>query len=41
VNDYPGALYFLKDTLGAILGAGARNNTMKYQLSISRIKIGV
>lgn len=30
VKDYPKALHFFKDILGSVLGAGARNNDMKY-----------
>jgi len=30
VKDYPEALYFFKDILGAVTGAGAQNNDMKY-----------
>lgn len=34
VKDYPEALHFFKDILGAVLGAGARNNDMKYHWQI-------
>ena len=34
VKDYPEALHFFKDILGAVLGAGARNNDMKYNWQI-------
>jgi methylmalonyl-CoA/ethylmalonyl-CoA epimerase len=34
VKDYPKALHFFKDILGAVLGAGARNNDMKYHWQI-------
>ncbi len=34
VKDYPKALHFFKDILGAVLGAGARNNEMKYHWQI-------
>jgi methylmalonyl-CoA/ethylmalonyl-CoA epimerase len=34
VKDYSKALYFFKDILGAVLGAGARNNDMKYHWQI-------
>ena len=34
VKDYPKALYFFKDILGAFPGAGARNNNMKYHWQI-------
>jgi methylmalonyl-CoA/ethylmalonyl-CoA epimerase len=34
VKDYPKALYFFKDILGAVSGAGARNNDMKYHWQI-------
>jgi methylmalonyl-CoA/ethylmalonyl-CoA epimerase len=34
VKDYPKALHFFKDILGAVLGAGERNNDMKYHWQI-------
>lgn len=34
VKNYPKALHFFKDILGAVLGAGARNNDMKYHWQI-------
>jgi methylmalonyl-CoA/ethylmalonyl-CoA epimerase len=34
VKDYPKALHFFKDILGAVFGAGARNNDMKYHWQI-------
>ena len=34
VKDYPEALYFFKDILGAFPGAGAQNNNMKYHWQI-------
>ena len=34
VKDYPEAVHFFKDILGAVLGAGARNNDMKYHWQI-------
>jgi methylmalonyl-CoA/ethylmalonyl-CoA epimerase len=34
VKDYPEALHFFKDILGAVPGAGARNNDMKYHWQI-------
>ncbi|MBW2605339.1 MAG: VOC family protein [Deltaproteobacteria bacterium] len=34
VKDYPEALHFFKDILGAVLGAAARNNDMKYHWQI-------
>ena len=34
VKDYPEALYFFKDILGAVTGAGAQNNDMKYHWQI-------
>lgn len=34
VKDYPKALHFFKDILGAALGAGARNNDMEYYWQI-------
>ena len=30
VKDYSKELHFFKDILGAVLGAGARNNDMQY-----------
>ncbi len=34
VKDYPKALYFFKDILGAVLGAGDQNNDLKYRWQI-------
>lgn len=34
VKDYPQALHFFKDILGAVLGVGARNEDMKYYWQI-------
>jgi len=34
VKDYPEAVHFFQDILGAVLGAGARNNDMKYHWQI-------
>jgi len=34
VKDYPKALHFFKDILGAVFGAGERNNDMKYHWQI-------
>jgi len=34
VKNYPEALHFFKDILGAVLGASAQNNDMKYQWQI-------
>jgi methylmalonyl-CoA/ethylmalonyl-CoA epimerase len=34
VKNYPKALHFFKDILGAFLGAGARNNDIKYHWQI-------
>ena len=34
VKDYPKALHFFKDILGAVLGAGERNYDMKYHWQI-------
>lgn len=34
VKDYPKALHFFKDILGAVLCSGARNNDMKYHWQI-------
>lgn len=34
VKDYPKALHFFKDILGAVFGAGSQNNDMKYHWQI-------